>query len=108
MPRDFRPRPASLIARIPLTRRYPPRPRLHGRVEGIFSQAPGDLRTRTIGRYDARRLRQMRAVVGVLYWFLVGFLALNALYVSVDENRVWSDLLVPVALALFGAWCSRA
>jgi hypothetical protein len=50
----------------------------------------------------------MRAVVGVLYWFLVGFLALNALYVSVDENRVWSDLLVPVALALFGAWCSRA
>ncbi len=50
----------------------------------------------------------MRAVVGVLYWSPIGFLALNALYVSVDENRVWSDLLVPVALALFGAWCSRA
>lgn len=46
----------------------------------------------------------MRAVVGVLYWFLVGLLALNALYVSVGENRLWLGLLVPVALALFGAW----
>jgi hypothetical protein len=50
----------------------------------------------------------MRAVVGVLYWFLVGFLALNALYVSVDENCLWFNLLVPGALALFGAWCGRA
>jgi hypothetical protein len=108
LPRDFSPRPASLIARIPLTRRHPPKPRLHGRVEGVFSQALGNLRTRTIGRYDARRLRQMRAVVGVLYWFLVGFLALNALYVSVDENCLWFNLLVPGALALFGAWCGRA
>jgi hypothetical protein len=47
-------------------------------------------------------------VVGVLYRFLVGFLALNALYVSVDENRLWFDLLVPVALVLFGACCGRA
>ena len=46
----------------------------------------------------------MRAVVGVLYWFLVGLLALNALYVSVGENRLWLGLFVPLALALFGAW----
>ena len=46
----------------------------------------------------------MRAVVGVLYWVLVGLLALNALYVSVAENRLWSGLLIPAALALFGAW----
>lgn len=46
----------------------------------------------------------MRAVVGVLYWFLVGFLALFVLYVSVGENRLWFGLLVPVALVLFGAW----
>jgi len=30
----------------------------------------------------------MRAVVGVLYGVLVGFLGLNALYVSVGENRL--------------------
>jgi hypothetical protein len=46
----------------------------------------------------------MRAVVGILYWVLVGFLALNALYVSYGENRLWSGLLIPAALALVGAW----
>jgi hypothetical protein len=46
----------------------------------------------------------MRAVVGVLFWFSIGLLALTALYVSVGENRLWLGLLVPVALALFGAW----
>lgn len=46
----------------------------------------------------------MRAVVGALYWFLVGLLALFALYVSVGENRLWPGLLIPAALALFGAW----
>ncbi len=46
----------------------------------------------------------MRAVVGVLYWSNIGFLALNALYVSVRENRLRFGLLVPVALAHFGAW----
>ncbi len=46
----------------------------------------------------------MRAVVGIPYWVLVGFLALNALYVSVAENRLWSGSSIPVALALFGAW----
>ncbi len=46
----------------------------------------------------------MRAVVGILYWGLVGFLALFALYVSVAENRLWSGSLIPAALALFGAW----
>jgi hypothetical protein len=56
-----------------------------------------------MGQYDARRLREMRAAVGVLYWFSTGFLALNALYVSVGENRLWFGLLIPVALALFGA-----
>ena len=45
----------------------------------------------------------MRAVVGVLYWSLVGFLALNALYVSVGESRLWSGSWIPVALALLGA-----
>jgi hypothetical protein len=46
----------------------------------------------------------MRAVVGVLYWSPIGFLALNALYVSVGENRLRFGLLVPVALDHFGAW----
>ncbi len=46
----------------------------------------------------------MRAIFGVLYWFLVGFLALNALYVSFAEGRLWSGLLIPAALALLGAW----
>jgi hypothetical protein len=45
----------------------------------------------------------MRAAVGVLYWFVVGLLALHALYVSVGESRPWPGLLVPVALALLGA-----
>ena len=46
----------------------------------------------------------MRAVVGVLYWSPIGFLALHALYVSVGENRLRFGLPVPVALAHFGAW----
>ena len=46
----------------------------------------------------------MRAAAGVLYWFSIGLLALNALYVSVGENRLWLGLLIPVAPALFGAW----
>ena len=46
----------------------------------------------------------MRAAAGVLYWFSIGLLALNALYVSVGENRLWLGLLVPVAPALFGTW----
>src|SRR4028118_880636 len=46
----------------------------------------------------------MRAVVGVLYWSPIGFLALNALYVSVGENRLRFGLLLPVALDHFGAW----
>jgi hypothetical protein len=45
----------------------------------------------------------MRPAVGVLYWFVVGLLALNALYVSVGESRLWPGLVVPVALALLGA-----
>ncbi len=45
----------------------------------------------------------MRPTVGVLYWFVVGLLALHALYVSVGESRFWLGLLVPVALALLGA-----
>jgi hypothetical protein len=45
----------------------------------------------------------MRAAVGVLYWFVVGLLALHALYVSFGESRLWPGLLVPVALALLGA-----
>jgi hypothetical protein len=31
----------------------------------------------------------MRPAVGVLYWFVVGLLALHALYVSVGESRPW-------------------
>ena len=46
----------------------------------------------------------MRAVGGVLYWSPIGFLALNALYVPVGENRLRFGLLVPVALDHFGAW----
>lgn len=46
----------------------------------------------------------MRAPFGVLYWFLVGSLALFALYVSFAEGRLWSGLSIPAALALFGAW----
>jgi hypothetical protein len=47
----------------------------------------------------------MRVVVGVVYWSLVGFLAVNTLYVSVGENRLWwSGALVPAALALLVAW----
>jgi hypothetical protein len=57
-----------------------------------------------MGQYHARRLREMRAVVGVLFWVSIGLLALNALHVSVGENRLWLGLLIPVALALFGAW----
>lgn len=87
MPRDFRPRSASPISRILLTRQHPPKPRLHERVEGIFTQAPGGLRTRAMGRYEVRRLREMRVVVGVLYWFLVRFLTLNVLYMSAGENH---------------------
>jgi hypothetical protein len=45
----------------------------------------------------------MRAAAGVLFWFSVVLLALNVLYVSVGENRLWFGLLVPAALALFGA-----
>ncbi len=45
----------------------------------------------------------MRVVVGLLYWSLVGLLALNALYVSVGESRLWPGLVVPVALALLRA-----
>ena len=41
-----------------------------------------------MGRYEVRRLREMRAVVEVLYWFLVRFLTLNVLYVSAAENRL--------------------
>jgi hypothetical protein len=40
-----------------------------------------------MGRYEVRRLREMRVVVGVLYWFLVRFLTLNALYMSAGENH---------------------
>ena len=45
----------------------------------------------------------MRPTVGVLYWFVVGLLALHALYVSVGESRLWPGLMLPVALALLGA-----
>lgn len=31
-------------------------------------------------------------------------MALFALYVSVGEDRLWPGLLIPAALALFGAW----
>ena len=87
MPRDFRPRSASPISRILLTRQHPPKPRLHERVEGIFTQAPGGLRTRAMGRYEVRRLREMRVMVGVLYWFLVGFLTLDVFCMSAGENH---------------------
>ncbi len=87
MPRDFRPRSASPISRILLSRWHPSKPRLHERVEGIFAQAPGGLRTRAMGRYEVRRLREMRVVVGVLYWFLVKFLTSNVLYMSAGENH---------------------
>ena len=46
----------------------------------------------------------MRTFIGGLYWFVVGFLALFALYVSVAGNRPWPGLLVPAALAVSGAW----
>ena len=46
----------------------------------------------------------MRAVVGVIYWFVVGLLALIALYVSVAGSSLWLALLIPAALTLFGAW----
>ena len=46
----------------------------------------------------------MRAVVGILYWVLVGLLLLFALYVSVAGSSLWWGLLIPAALALFGAW----
>ncbi len=36
----------------------------------------------------------MRAVVGVLYWFLVRFLTLNTLHVSAAEIRLWFGLPV--------------
>ncbi len=47
----------------------------------------------------------MRAVVGVLYWLLVGLTALFALYGSAAMGRLLhSWWLIPAALALFGAW----
>lgn len=46
----------------------------------------------------------VRAAVGVFYWVVVALLALLAVYASVAEGRLWSGLLVPAALALFGMW----
>ena len=43
----------------------------------------------------------MRALVGVLYWFGVGLLAL---FPFVSFAGVWLALLIPAALALFGVW----
>jgi hypothetical protein len=40
----------------------------------------------------------MRAAVGIFYWVVVALLALNAVYVSVAESRLWAGLLVPAAL----------
>ncbi len=46
----------------------------------------------------------MRPVVGLLFWWMVGLLALFPL-VSVAGNSVWRFLLlIPAALALFGTW----
>ena len=95
MPRDFRPKSASPISRIVIIGRHPPKPRLHERAEGVFSQASGDLQPRTMGRYEVTRLREMRAAVEVPNWFLVRFLALNVPYVSAAETRLWFGLLIP-------------
>jgi hypothetical protein len=46
----------------------------------------------------------MRAAVGVFYWLVAALLALNAIYVSVAESRLWPGLLVPAALLLLGLW----
>ena len=46
----------------------------------------------------------MRPVVGLLFWWMVGLLALFPL-VSDAGNSVWRFLLlIPAALALFGTW----
>jgi hypothetical protein len=95
LPRDFRPRSASPISRILLIRRRPPKPRLHEHVEGIFSQAAGDLQPRMMNLYEVRRLRELRAVVKVLYWYLVSFLTLNVPHVSTAETPLWFGLLIP-------------
>ncbi len=86
MPQDFRPRSASPNSRILLSRWRPSKPRLHECVEGIFSQAPGDLQPRMMNLYEVRRLRELRAVVKVLYWFLVSFLTLNVPHESTAET----------------------
>ncbi len=44
----------------------------------------------------------MRAAVGIFFWLMVALLGLNAIYVSVAEARLWSGLLIPAALVLFG------
>ena len=46
----------------------------------------------------------MRAVVGVIYWFVVGLLVIIALYLSVAGISLWLALLIPAALTIFGAW----
>ena len=43
----------------------------------------------------------MRAVVSFFYWWMVGLLAL---FPFVSFAGVWFALLIPTALALFGAW----
>jgi hypothetical protein len=52
-----------------------------------------------------REEAKMRAVVGVLYWLLVGLTALFALYGSAAMGRLFhSWWLIPAALTLLGAW----
>ena len=46
----------------------------------------------------------MRGTVGFFYWFLVGMLAIFGLYGSLAGETVLYPLLIPAALALFGAW----
>ena len=46
----------------------------------------------------------MRSAVSVFYWLVVALLALNAIYASVAESRLWDGLLVPAVLAIFGLW----